>query len=366
MPRCRNGLEFTMISSVERVREPRFCRWSGLLGLVAALAALAPLPSRGADDALIAAARKEGSVTWYTTQIINEFVLPLATIFERKYGVKIDYVRGETSQIIDRVINEGKAGKMQADVVEGSLTPAVLKKQNLLLKWVPENAARLPKEYVDQQGYWVATNANVLTPGFNTDLSPTDSAPKTLEDLLDPKWKGKMAWSSSPGVAAAPGFVGMVLAEMGENKGMAYLRELAKQSITGLSFGARQVLDQVISGEYPLALQIFNNHAVISASQGAPVTWIAMNPALAVLSPLSVTAGAPHPNAAKLLIDFLVSPEGQDFYRDKNMLPIDPNVAPRVASLRPDGSKFRAIYLTPETIVDSMPAWTKIFHDLFR
>jgi iron(III) transport system substrate-binding protein len=234
------------------------------------------------------------------------------------------------------------------------------------MKWVPESATRLPKQYVDQEGYWIATNANVLTPGFNTDLIPAGSAPKTLADLLDPKWKGKMAWSSSSGAAAAPGFIGMVLAEMGEDKGMAYLRELAKQNITGLSFGARQVLDQVISGEYPLALQIFNNHAVISASQGAPVAWIPMNPALAVLSPLSVTAGAPHPNAAKLLIDFLISPEGQDFYRDKNMLPIDPGVAPRVASLRPDGKTFRAVYLTPETILDSMPKWTKIFQDLFR
>ena len=345
---------------------PRRRRWIVLLPLFAALPVLAPRSSAAADAALVAAAQKEGHVTWYTTQIVNDFVLPLAQIFEQKYGVKIDYVRGQTNDIALRVINEARAGKMQADVVEGSLTAPILKKQGLLQKWVPDSAARLPTEFIDQQGFWIATNANVLTPGFNTDLVAAGGAPKTFEDLLDPKWKGKMAWSSSSGTAAAPGFIGTVLATMGEDKGMAYLHALAAQNVTGLSFGARQVLDLVIAGEYPLALQIFNNHAVISAAQGAPVAWIAMNPALGVLSPLSVTAGAPHVNAAKLLVDFLVSPEGQDFYRDKDMLPIDPNVAPRVAGLRPDGKNFRAVYLTPETILDSMPKWTKIFQDLFR
>ena len=84
-----------------------------------------------------------------------------------------------------------------------------------------------------------------------------------------------------------------------------------------------------MAGEYSIALQIFNNHAVISAAQGAPVAWIPMNPAMGVLSVVSVTAGAPHPNAGKLLVDFLASPDGQNIFRDADYIPVDPAVPPK-------------------------------------
>jgi iron(III) transport system substrate-binding protein len=153
---------------------------------------------------------------------------------------------------------------------------------------------------------------------------------------------------------------------MGEEKGMAYLREFARQQPTGLAVAARQVLDMVIAGEYALALNIFNNHAVISAAKGAPVDWIPMNPALGVLSVVSVTKDAPHPNAGRLFLDFLTSEEGQKIYRDAEYLPVDPNVAPKDLGLRPDGDKFKAIYKTPEEVDREMPRWAEIAKSLFR
>ena len=87
----------------------------------------------------------------------------------------------------------------------------------------------------------------------------------------------------------------------------------------------------MIAGEYSIALQIFNNHAVISAAQGAPVTWIPMNPATGILSVFSVTEGAPHPNAARLFVDYLVSADGQKLFRDADYLPVDPAVPPKRA-----------------------------------
>ena len=97
---------------------------------------------------------------------------------------------------------------------------------------------------------------------------------------------------------------------------MRYLRELAKQRIANIGSAAREVLDQVIAGEYLLALQIFNHHTVISAKKGAPVDWIKMEPVTGTLSVISVHKNAPHPNAAKLLVDFIISPEGQKVFRD--------------------------------------------------
>ena len=322
---------------------------------------------QAADQALIDAARKEGQVVWYTTQIINQLVAPVASAFEAKYGVKVSYARADASEVALRVSNEAKAGKMMADIFDGTLTSAALKKQGLVLQWLPDSAKRLPKQYVDAEGYWAATNLYVLTPGYNTSLIKPADAPKTLQDLLNPKLKGKIVWSSSAGSASGvPGFVGLILNEMGEDKGLAFLRELSKQNVAGVPVAARQVLDQVIAGEYALALSIFNNHAVISAAQGAPSAWIPMNPALGTLSVASVTKGAPHENAGKLLLDFLVSEEGQKMFRDADYMPVDPNIPPRDPSLRPDGEKFRAIYLTPETLESTIPKWAAIAKDIFR
>ncbi|HWG03640.1 MAG TPA: extracellular solute-binding protein [Beijerinckiaceae bacterium] len=323
-------------------------------------------PAQAADQAMIDAAKKDGSLTWYTSQIIDQFARPAAEAFEKKYGIRVDYLRADSTELALRIVNEAKAGKVQADIFDGTSPTPALKREGLVEQWIPPSAEALPSQYRDRDRYWAATNLYVLTPGFNTELVPKGTEPKTYQDLLDPKWKGKMAWNSAPQTSAAPGFIGTVLADMGEDKGMDYLRALAKQNVTSVKVSARQVLDQVIAGEYSIALQIFNNHAIISAAQGAPSAWIAMNPSLAVLSAVSLTKGGPHPAAARLFFDFLVSEDGQKLYRAADYMPVDPNVPPRDPSLRPDGVKFRAITLTPEQIDASMPKWVGIYNDLFR
>jgi iron(III) transport system substrate-binding protein len=327
---------------------------------------IAATPALAADPALIAAAKKEGELTWYTTQIVNQFARPAAEAFQKKYGVRVNYIRADSNEVTLRLQNEGKAGRVMADVFDGTGATAALKAANLVAKYIPESANRLPERYKDKDGYWVATNLYVLTPGFNTDLVKKGTQPRTFEDLLDPRWRGKIAWNSSVTPSGAAGFVGVVLAHMGQEKGLAYLRQLSGQKVVGLQVAARQVLDQVIAGEYAIALNIFNNHAVISAMKGAPSAWIPMEPALAVFSCLSLTAGAPRPNAGKLFIDFLMSEEGQKLYRDADYLPVDPAVQPKDPALRPGDATFRAVFMTPEEIHDNLPKWGAIYKDIFR
>jgi iron(III) transport system substrate-binding protein len=274
-------------------------------------------------------------------------------------------VRNTANDLTINLLNEAKAHKIQADVFDGTTSASVLKKQGVALKWQPDSARRLPARYRDRDGYWTATNLHVLTPGYNTDLVKPGTEPRTFADLLDPKWKGKLVWNSSPSTSGAGGFIGIALAAMGEDKGMDYLRRLSKQNVVGVLNASRAGLDAVVQGEYPIALNIFNHHAVISRAQGAPVAWIAMEPAMAVLSVISATNGGPHPNAGKLLVDFLVSPEGQTLFRDANYIPVDPDVPPRDPKLRPDSGRFKAIYFTPEQVAASMPGWMKIFKDIF-
>ena len=263
-----------------------------------------------------------------------------------------------------RVINEARAGRMQADIVDGTTTSVVLKRQNLVEKWTP--AVDLPDRYKDPEGYWMASQEYVLTPGINTDLVPKGTEPKTWEDLLDPKYRGKMAWNATPSSSAGQGFVGTVLMEYGEAKARDYFGKLAKQNVAAIKASGRQILDQVIAGEYAIGLQIFNNHAPISKRRGAPVGWLKMEPGLAVVLPMSLTKGAPHPNAGKLLFDFILSEEGQKIMADSGELPVLPSVKPLEADLRPGPGNYRAIYAPPERLVSDVAAWTKIYDEYFK
>jgi iron(III) transport system substrate-binding protein len=329
-----------------------------------AFASAAP-PASAADQALIEAAKKEGSVTWYTTQIIDQFARPAADAFEKKYGIKVNYVRAGSADGTLRIINEVRAGKVQADVVDGTDTQALIK-MGAILDYIPDSAKALPAQFIDPRHRWVATNIYSYAFGFNTDLVPKGTEPKSYEDLLDPKWKGKMAWSGRSSTSSAPGMIGVVLKAMGEEKGMAYLRKLAQQNITPLTVSAREVLDQAISGEYAISLEIVNSHAAISAAKGAPVGWSQPTPSEAVFSVLSMLKDAPHQNSAKLFFDFLVGPEGQKLYRDADYVPVDPAVPPKDPSLRPGDGTFKAIYFTPAEVDDQMTGWAKIYADLFR
>ena len=342
------------------------CPFSMLRAVVAAGVSVVAVSVQAAEPALIDAAKKEGEVIWYTTQIIAQLVRPVSVAFEKKYGIKVRSTRANSTELSVKIINESRAGRPQSDVFDGTSTVVPLKKEGFVLQWLPDPAKGYPAPYKDPEGYWVANNVFFLTPGFNTALVPKGTEPRSYQALLDPKWRGKIAWSTSPTSSGGPGFIGTVLTEMGTESGMLYLRELSKQRIANIGSAAREVLDQVIAGEYLLALQIFNHHTVISAKKGAPVDWIKMEPVTGTLSVISVHKNARHPNAAKLLVDFITSSEGQNIFRDAEYLPADPAVPALTLSLKPDEGRFRTHFFTPEQTEDNMPAWKKIHDDLFR
>jgi ABC-type Fe3+ transport system substrate-binding protein len=322
--------------------------------------------ARAADEALIAAAKKEGQVVWYTTQIVNQFARPAAEAFQKKYGIKVNFLRGDSVETAVRLLNEGRSGNVRADVIDGTTTLPAVKREGLVLKWLPDAAKALPPEYRDPEGYWVATNVFVHAPVFNTTIIPKQAAPRSFADLLDPKWSGRMAWAAHATTSGAAGFVGLILDEMGEEKGLDYLRRLSKQKIISLGGSARAAVNQVIAGEYPMVLQAFNHQAVISARRGAPVDWIRMNPAMGVLSVSAVVKNGPNPNAGKLLVDFFLSREGQTLFRSGDYIPVDPAIAPREPSLRPDGQTFKARFYSPEQIDAAMPKWHQTFKEIFH
>ncbi len=339
---------------------------SKILLTAATLLVSTSLQAQEIDPRMIEAARKEGSVTWYTTLIISQFVRPAAEAFEKKYGVKVNAIRMNTEDVILRAANEAKAGRVQVDVFDGTSTVGPLKKLGIVAKYTPPSAARLPKQFIDKDGYWVATNYYVYTPALNTDLWPEAKRPKTFADLLDPQYKGKLGWSSLSSTSSAPGFVGTVLMAMGEDQGMDYLRKLAGQNIVPVKLSARAVVDKMIAGEFAIALQTFNHHSVISANKGAPSRWFPLDLAMINVSVEGISKDAPRPNAARLLVDFLVSPEGQRLFKQADYLPVDPDIPPNDPGLQPERGGFKAFMQTPEEVDERLPRWQKIASELFR
>src|SRR3954467_10586215 len=147
-------------------------------------------PARAADSTLIEAAKKERVVIWYTTLIVNQAIRPLKEAFEKKYaGMELQFVRADESPTAAKILAEAGAGRVQADVFDGISNMVPLKRAGVLAPYVPEAAGQYPPEMKDKDGYWIAILLYVFTPGINTALIAKEQAPKTYQDLLDPKWK---------------------------------------------------------------------------------------------------------------------------------------------------------------------------------
>lgn len=192
-----------------------------LIAAAGALAAgLAGTSAQADEAALYAAAKKEGEVNWYTGLIQNQVVRPIVAGFTKKYpGVKINITGGRQTELNLKIVTEAKAGKLQADLTEGSTVVDVFKPLGIIQPYKGDWAKSLPPQYQDPDGYWRAIVLYFLVPAINTEMVKPADAPKTLQDLLDPKWKGKMAWTAEMTIGGPPGFIAAVLKEMGEEKG---------------------------------------------------------------------------------------------------------------------------------------------------
>ena len=337
--------------------------------LVVLLALAILTPSRnadGADAALIEAARKEGKVVWYTTLIVNQAIRPLKAAFEKKYpGIELQYARADETPTAAKILEEGVAGRVQADIFDGITNMIPLKRARLLASYVPATAAQYPPELKDREGYWNALLLYVFTPGINTTLVPKERAPRTYQDLLDPQWKGKMAWNPNS-IAGAIGFVGNILTSMGDARGTDYLQALARQKVVNVEASARAILDQVIAGEYAIGLMSFNHHTVISAQKGAPSDWLKLEPVPVALDAVGILKDAPHPNAARLLIEFLTSEDGQRALQKADYLPAMASVPAMKPGLRPEDGGFKATFFRPDETYDRIPRWLQVVNELFR
>jgi ABC-type Fe3+ transport system substrate-binding protein len=338
------------------------------MGAVALMFAASLLPAHAADEStaeLVAKAKQEKEVVYYTELIVDQIVRPLASAFERKYGIKVGFWRGDSQAASLRLSIEHKAGRTAADVWSVASALGTLVEGGLIERFSSENTAALPAEYRDPNGYWAATNVIVIGTAANTDLVPAPERPRRYADLLAPKWRGRMAWKPND-VTGAWGFIGNVFAEMGESEGTAFLRKLAGQEIAPVGASTRAILDSVIGGEHAMVLGVSAHNTEISRKAGAPVVWLPLDQAWASLHTIGVTKGAPHPHAARLFVDFVLSKDGQEIFRNAGYLPTRPDVPPLTPSLRPQDGGYKANVLAPEVIDRNLAHWSEVYAAIFR
>jgi iron(III) transport system substrate-binding protein len=336
------------------------------VAFVGALAPARAAEAYQADPKLVEAAKKEGEVVVYTTLIVDQIVRPMIRAFRAQVaGIDVKFVRGDSPQLLVKLSNEGRAGRVQADIWHLSDGIAPLLKEKLAAPFDLPSARGLPAELIDPNGNWVATNLSTRSLAYNTQLVAADQVPRTHKDLLDPRWKGQLVWHPYS-IAGGYGFIGVVLKSMGEENGMSYLRALAKQNIVPLQVAARAVLDRVIAGEYPIGLDMNSSHAAISAALGAPVRFVPLDPVTMTMQIAGLSRNAPHPNAAKLFLDFMIARAGQAVFRDADYIPMRPDVAARSPELKPDQGGYQALMLSPEEIDANGQHWAKVFDDVFR
>lgn len=191
----------------------------------------------------------------------------------------------------------------------------LLKEKQMLLKYLPRDYQAFPLGIRDPDGYWTADTIYTHVIAYNTKLLSKEEAPKSYSDLLAPRFKKKLGMD-----AEDVDWFANQLKIMGREKGLELMRALAQQEISFRS-GHRLITTLCVAGEFPVVVNAYGYAVEEYKGNGAPVDWVAVEPVLVHFGALSISANAPHPNGAKLFVEYVLSKEGQTYIRDLGRIP---------------------------------------------
>jgi len=302
------------------------------------------------DQKLIENAK--GTVVVYTAMNSRD-AGPLIDAFEQKYGIKASFWRAGRDKVVQRAISEAKAGRHEADVF-GIPGPEMemLYREKILEEFYSPAFKDMPPEALPPHKQYAPDRFNFFVMAYNTHLVKPADVPNSYEDLLNPKWRGKISLEHND----ADWFAAVVKG-MGEEKGLAYFKKLAAMN-PQIRKGHTLIAEMVASGEIPLALSVFNHNVEKLKKKKAPVEWKVLQPAFGQPTDLGLARNAPHPHAALLFVDFVLSREGQEIINELGRVP---------SSLAVDSplNKFKYQVIDPVIVLDEWDKWNKLWSSLF-
>ncbi len=308
-----------------------------------------------AESSFYTKAKEEARVMLYTS-LAGADTKAFSSAFEKANpGVKLDIYRASGTTILQRVLTESRAGANLVDAVmtEGTVLH-VLKDKKLLVTFDSPERKAFDTRFKDKEGYWTDIYPTVHSIPYNTKLVAQKDLPKHYTDLLDPKWKGKLGANRNNFM-----FLAAMLNLYGKEKGEDFLRKLSQQN-PQVRDGGTLTATLVGAGELPMAFSVNANNVENVKESGSPVDWVRIeDPLYAEPHPAAVMARAPHPNGARLVVEFAISKDGQQLMSKLGKVPGRGDVQPTIGV---DRTNLRII--SPED-EEKTAYYQKMFDDLF-
>ena len=301
-------------------------------------------------------AKREGEVEWYTS-LTSEDSSQVAQLFEKRYPfVKIKLTRLTSERALQRYLTEFQANRFIADVIDtNDFQMELPRRKGTLQPFYTPSVEKYDKRFVQRQGFWVASRLTMIVSAFNTRMVPPAEAPRKYEDLLNPKWKGKMSLEREQ----TEWFISL-MEQWGEEKGKAFFQKLGAQNPSVRS-GHSQMAQLIIAGEDALSPNAYSHHYPRVMAKGAPVDWYNLEPVIGKGIVSALAKNAPHPHATMLFLDFFFSKEGgQKVVHDANRIGTHPELLPDPPRLR---QGFDFIVVDPAKYMDKISQYEKLWRE---
>jgi iron(III) transport system substrate-binding protein len=272
----------------------------------------------------VAAAKKDGKVVVYGS-VVPQAMEELHKSFEKKYDIKVDYWRGSSTSVAERAQTEWRAGRAAFDVVESSWDVMVLlKKEGIFARYIAPSSERFPEQFKEKDALitpWRILPISIL---YNTDSVKSDEVPKSLDDLLSPKWKGKISMPDPSRHTTTAKFLWNLEKLMGA-RWRDYVKKLAAQQPL-LVESLAPVTPAIIKGEAQVGIAYIK---FVKQYKG-PVSYVTLEKYLSDPNHLALGAKAAHSNAGRLYIEYAVSADGQRIIAQDGEFVLSPGVYPPI------------------------------------
>jgi iron(III) transport system substrate-binding protein len=336
----------------------------GLIALLIVLCAINPnsLACAAESPALVEGASKEGRLVIYSLLAVPDHSR-IVNHFREKYPfVEVSLTRpGASERITARVMTEARAGRPLVDVIGISrLNMTALIQRSLIMNYESPERARFDPAFKDRNGFWTAFYVNPEVTAYNTRLIASTAAPKAYGDLLEPRWSGQLAFEQT----AIEWFV-TLLRHWGEDKGLAFMRRLAGQNLKILN-GNTLITQLVAAGEHAGAVSLNGPRVELTKRRGAPIEWVALDPTVVDVVAIGIAANAPHPNAAKLYLNHVLSRDVQETLLEEQFVKPSGRTDVKSAFMAKIRSAKVQMISVDESLGERSEHYEKLFQNIFK